>query len=454
MTMTADEALRFVEDLLARRGGRLNDLQRIIFRGAWLGKSYKEIHRDCGRVSRDHIMRNVGPELWSLLGQALGEPVSKLDLQGPIERAQQIAQEALSRSGILERSGDSSGLSLATPSVSAGNRSTVQRDWGTVPDVSLFYGRTRELDALEQRIRLGNCRLLAIYGMAGMGKTAMAIKLAQRVQDRFDALVWRSLSRPSRIQSLIADLLPALGQPSGTAMSALLNALVNQRCLIILDGWEAVLEKKVHDGSYCQGYEDYRELLREAGTIAHQSCIILTSREKPHEVDVIEGNDYPVASLRLEGLGELTGRELLAARGPFVGSDAHWNALIRSYSGNPEALSIVAATVRSVFQGDIAAFLEQTGPNPALLKDVRLLLDRAFDRLSLAEIEVLEHLAKQGEPLTVQQILQSLPLLHSRPQLWEVLRSLQQRSLVEISYDRYSLHPLIQEYVLARFIPA
>jgi hypothetical protein len=86
--MNVEEALEFIDKLVvATTGKALNDLQRAVFRGAWQGKSFTEIHQDCrDRCGLDHLMRNVGSELWQILSEALGTKVSKNNLQGPVER--------------------------------------------------------------------------------------------------------------------------------------------------------------------------------------------------------------------------------------------------------------------------------------------------------------------------------------------------------------------------------
>jgi hypothetical protein len=41
-------------------------------------------------------------------------------------------------------------------------------DWGEAVDVSIFYGRTAELETLEQWVVSDRCRLIALLGMGGI----------------------------------------------------------------------------------------------------------------------------------------------------------------------------------------------------------------------------------------------------------------------------------------------
>jgi AAA-like domain len=86
--MDVETAIALADQLLLKKAGKpMNDLQRLVFRGAWQGKSFTEIHQECAeRCGLDHLMRNVGPELWKLLSEAIGMKVTKNNLHGPIER--------------------------------------------------------------------------------------------------------------------------------------------------------------------------------------------------------------------------------------------------------------------------------------------------------------------------------------------------------------------------------
>ena len=59
--------------------------------------------------------------------------------------------------------------------------------------------------------------------------------------------------------------------------------LKQHRCLLVLDNAESILKLGAHCGLYRPGYEDYGVLLKQVGEQSHQSCLLLTSREKPLE---------------------------------------------------------------------------------------------------------------------------------------------------------------------------
>lgn len=89
-------------------------------------------------------------------------------------------------------------------------------DWGEALDVGTFYGRTEELETLNQWLVLDRCRLIAILGLGGMGKSSLAAKITQQVQGDFEAIIWRSLRNAPTLETLLAELVPFVSQQQET----------------------------------------------------------------------------------------------------------------------------------------------------------------------------------------------------------------------------------------------
>ncbi|MBW4491996.1 MAG: hypothetical protein KME26_02600 [Oscillatoria princeps RMCB-10] len=324
------------------------------------------------------------------------------------------------------------------------------QDWDGAPDASVFYGRTGELETLEQWIVRDRCRLVAIWGMGGIGKTALAARMAQQTKDKFEYIVWRSLRHAPPLNELLANLIQFLTNRQETdwpatvlgRVSRLMEYLRTHRCLVVLDDWQSVLRPGQPAGHYLDGYEEYGELLTQVGESSHQSCLLLASWEKPKEIAVLESPTLSVRSFQLEGLGEAA-KEILREKG--LSEQERWEELIRAYRGNPLALKIVAATIQDVFAGSVSEFLMKS----LYLGDFEYLLYQHFKRLSELEKEIVGLIASR-QPLSICQLREEMQLEGSA-ELLKALESLVRRSLIEkvkeSSGTLYTVQPVVVKYV-------
>src|SRR5258707_7511755 len=198
------------------------------------------------------------------------------------------------------------------------------------------------------------------------------------------------------------------------------------------------------------GYEGISRVLRRITETEHQSCLLLTSREKPGELVPLEDNQSPVRALRFARLDAEACQQLLAEKGVAGSMPGHLQ-LIEVYAGNPLALKIVARTIVELFEGQIAPFLEH---GEVVFGGVRALLDEQYSRLSALEQSVLSWLAILREPANFKELLGVLGVPLPRTQVLEAIESLRRRSLIELGKPQgsFTLQSVAMEYVTARLI--
>ncbi len=169
-------------------------------------------------------------------------------------------------------------------------RGARRQDWGEAPDVLDFVGRVNELATLRGWVLEERCRLAAVLGMGGIGKTALAARLAQEVAPVFQRVYWRGLRDALPTSEWLAGAIGFLSDqqmvpPDGEAkqVASLLQLLRDRPCLLVLDNFDTVLEPGQREGHYRDGFAGYGRLLQAIGEGRHQSCLVVTSREAPPE---------------------------------------------------------------------------------------------------------------------------------------------------------------------------
>ena len=259
--MREEDALQLIRRIFVQ--APLSDLQEAIFYQAWQGVAYPAMAKDLGYDPG--YIRGVGYQLWQALSKKCGQPVTKKNVKSVLEQyVQPLPNTALPLTA----------------------EESTRYDWGDCPDVALFYGRDGESTQLQRWITGDRCRLVGLFGIGGIGKTALASRTAHRLQDEFQYVIWRSLRNAPKLDTLLADLIQFLSGrqdielrlplDESDRIAHLLGYLRKYRCLLVLDNGESILQSGQHCGRYRPGYEGYGDLLRQVGDQPHQSCVLLT----------------------------------------------------------------------------------------------------------------------------------------------------------------------------------
>ncbi|HEY9705484.1 MAG TPA: NB-ARC domain-containing protein [Allocoleopsis sp.] len=262
--------------------------------------------------------------------------------------------------------------------------------WGTIPNMGdSFHNRITELTTLTEYIN-NNCRLIAITGMPGMGKTFLAATLVNQIKTNFDYVLWRSISDYSNFNSFldsITQILP-IERENNNQIAALIQCFVHHRCLLVIDGMETIFTDNSLAGIYQKEWVNFGKFLTEVGVNNHVSCLLLTSGEKPKKLGLLEGENSPVRSLVLSGLTEEESTKILIDKG--LNESQYFATLIKLYSGNPLALKLVADIIKDVFGGNIVNYLQHS---TIFSHEFSLLLSQLFNRLSPLEMSMIYWLA-------------------------------------------------------------
>ncbi|NJK67889.1 MAG: ATP-binding protein [Microcoleus sp. CSU_2_2] len=431
-------ALEFAEEsFLAETKKSPTDLQKKIFEKAFEGKTYEKIAEECNCT--DSYVKEVGSDLWRILSSKLGKRVSKKSFRNVFEEY------------------DRSSSSATQPTTKLPEVETrCRQDWGEAPDVSIFYGRTEELTELRRWIVADKCRLVALFGMGGIGKTSLAVKLGKQIQNDFDRIIWRSLDRTPSLNIFLTEIIKFICNEQETNLpptpsdpiSLAIECLNLHRCLLIIDGIEAIMETGKLAGKYREGYQDYGKFFQKAAQLNHKSCVVFTSSEKPQEISLLATRIRQVRFYKIGGLTNEAAKQILLDRE--LVEEKEWHDFIERYEGNPLALWMISATVVNLFAGKTSDFLK-TGT--VFLGQVEGVLCEMFDRLTDVEVKVLCQLAVINQPISFSRLRDEISLDISSSVLMNVLESLSGRSLIEteVGQDLFRLQPVIRKYTIARF---
>ena len=333
-----------------------------------------------------------------------------------------------------------------------------QEDWGQAPDVTVFYGRTEELTTLKQFIVSDNCRLVALLGSPGSGKTTLSVHLAKQVQNEFDFVIWRSLRSTPAPSDFLTDLIqlfsnqqkPDVPIDLNGKISRLVEYLRKQRCLLILDDFEAILKPEELAGHYREGCEGYRDLIVRLCEVNHNSCLMLVSSEEPTELTLLAGEK--VRTFKPAISAEIT-REIFQEKGLSV-PNKELEILLARYGGNLLALKIVATTIHKFFDGNVLKFVEATAL--FIEEHISNLLAQQFDRMSSSEQEIAYWLAIAKSPISLATLREKMLVNSSLSDLLKNLDSLGRRSLIdkisEGTETVFMLGALIVQYVSDRLV--
>ena len=404
--MGFDEAFR-TADLAVRavRVDGLRDIDRVVLEGSWHRYTYQKIAAQAG-YTEGYLSRDVGPALWSLLSDALGMQVKKTNFRTAIERWSEQALEELPAASTPNAASNGNGRATQAtlPAISVPDTASF------LPlDISDFRGRQQSLADLTDWVVNHHGRLLCVSGLPGVGKTWLAIKLAEQVRSHFQQFVYRDLSDRATPSELLRDLLLDLGTPSDLPKSLverldlLTQTLTQSKCLIVLDGIEALYHSQTLAGTYDAHFTDYRDVLDTLASREHPSCVVWVGRELPRAALPITGSGCRLFCV--EGLDQAELSTLAFWPPELEATEPDWYLLSHHYGGIPALILAAVAPRIASFGHRLTACLD------ALQQETQLIqayIETWLATLSDIEWRLLTWMMLSQRPLSLQQVSQYL----------------------------------------------
>ncbi|QZS52508.1 ATP-binding protein [Rhodococcus opacus] len=268
---------------------------------------------------------------------------------------------------------------------------------GNLPvQVTSFVGR----DDVRESVReaLTRSKLVTLTGFGGMGKSRLALTVAEEVRDTFADGVWFVDLTPVKQSSAIEEaVLAALGgqdHSTGSAHDQLLSYLEDRQILLLLDNCEHVIDQAAALAAELLATDldvhilaTSRESLRAAG----EQVIPVPPLSAPDPSSVSDSaqvTQYDSAALLLD--------RATAAHPGFAITDANFRAvaqLCARLEGSPLAIELAATRLRSLSVAQVVQRLDDqfhvlgSGERsaPPRQRSLRALVDWSYDLCSVEE---------------------------------------------------------------------
>lgn len=322
-----------------------------------------------------------------------------------------------------------------------------------------FFGREQELTDLAQRLDDPECRCITLVGPGGIGKTRLALQIANRQKHKFaDGSAFIPLTSVESLSAVIPTIASAIHfafyGPIDPKIQ-LLNYLRDKQMLLIVDNVEHLLV-----GHNLQG--TIAELLMEILQQATKIKLLVTSREL---INLQEEWSFEVQGLPFPSMKSDNGFDAYSAVALFIQRARRANPglemndkasvarLCNLVEGMPLAIELAATWVRILSPLEIANEIEksvdflnaQMRDLPERHRSIRAVFDQSWRMLSNKEKRVLATLSifRGGFQRQAAEKVAGATI--------QILSSLVTRSLIRrTATGRYDLHELIRQYAASK----
>ena len=430
--MDLEQTIIFANALsLQHRGKELIDVERFIIKGAWENEAYETMAAE-GGYSRNYLNSLAAPKLWKLYREAIGLRVKKENLRNLFEMKEysDFYKESEDLAKFME---------------------IAERNSNRISGGEVIVGRIFELEELSKLVNSN--KYVEIFGIAGIGKTALAkkwiswVKNNEDYKSRWEGLHYVAVKRNYRsAETLVRDLCFELDietNENSICSELFIEKIIKGKNIVIVDFDNYRIENEV--------IFELSNYLKSIIDRSHRSCVVFIFREPRFSYGIQLNRESKSSFLQIIGMKASDAEEMLEDYR--LTGKIDWEEFVNGYRGNPLALKMIASHVKNYLGGNFDLFnkMKTIFMNP----DLESMLNEQYSRLSQQEKIFLFALSNQYyevPPITkfnFEQLCEYFP--GGMDQLIQSLRKFENLVLLERVADTdktllWMLPPVVRKY--------
>ncbi len=163
---------------------------------------------------------------------------------------------------------------------------------------------------------------------------------------------------------------------------------------------------------------------------------------------------YGITGVSLEGLSLEAVKEWFDNQKITSPNLSDYKAIHDAYSGNPSFIQFVIATIQIYYMGDLAKFNREKGHTIFRNSPMIELIREQWQSLEEVEQQICLQMAKQLQPLSLDELDKLMQSIISRGELMGLLPDMQEATFIKaINQDnneptQYELTPLVQRFII------
>lgn len=322
--------------------------------------------------------------------------------------------------------------------------------------LTTFVGRQSEINEISDLLTVPSCRLITLAGPGGIGKTRLAVKVAERVTHLFpDGVYFVALQQILSGDSITSAIAAALGfgfyEDEIVLNEQLLAYLGEKRLLLILDNFEHVVENADIISALLAQTQHLKIVVtsREALKLRQEWIRQITGMLFPEDVTVDELNQYGALALFIERAKQLRGDFSVEEDLP------HIIRICQLVEGMPLAIELASAWLKTLATEEIANEISQNldvlssqiRDLPERHRSIRAVFDSTWNMLTPDQQRIFKRLSIfRGTP--TRQAIQKI----TGADLMSLSNLVNKNLVISAENGRFHIHELLRQYAYEKLV--